>query len=1186
MSDQESTRYDVFISYAHADADTPERKAVVESIKDSIEEALKSVLPQNRGSVFLDSEALKWGDEWSTKIRKCISNCRVFVYLLSPNYLKSDYCQREKLWWARHEIDKGRLGKATCPIYYIQIPNANDDYAKENMLNQMDGEAFFDSLDNVKRDIVEDRIRNVSQGICEQVKNESAAQESYCTVYPKLSKYFVGRVKELADLNELCCDGHTIPVISGYAGIGKTELAVAYAYAYAENFPQGRFMVPMQGVHSWNDAMVKLVEQCRAYSLENKEQLPLPEDWDKLPPDEKRDMVFRILKLRSQNGILLILLDNLEDLNLISDTGLRILTGEAGLSHNLCIIATTRLNEKSPSSLSQREIYDLQPLKEKDAIELFFAMGNNIFPFAKWPFADGKLVLETIPMDKQLAEEDICVIESDYLAVKEITAILDGHAWSLEIVAGFMAENYNHYSFQQELSDLRKSALNNIRGNTHRGGSILQTAETLLSPTITKIFDLDKVLDKLGEKVYGGAIIAAFFPPENIPLYALKQVWIKAFGNELFVYDDGQKKAMTCDFAIEQLKKYRIINGEGSICKMHRLTREVLHKKFPHYSKFCLVKVMQIYWNEFFANYPNMTVLQLQPWIFWGIEWINNLSELQTDEAFLSCLYQIANECHSNNLYINAEQLLLLVLENAQKNNNHSLVVIVKNSLANLYKELNFLDKAENEYNEALVICRQLEKNQPDIYNACMTDILSNLADLHAILNQPNNAEREYAEALNICHHLRNLTKEDQDSYNITIARMLNSIAIFHSEQNQPQKAECEYNEALSIIRHIVENKDNDYTADLASVLTNIARLHHELNYFDKAEKEFTEAISIYRKLAKENPDRYDTSYALAINNLAAFHVTLSRIGEAECEYSEVLSIYNRLAEVNHNRYDSLVADTLYNIASIHDRLKRHNDAECEYTKALSIYRNLAKVNPSHYNPHIATVLNNLGILHVACNRLDLAEKEYIEALSIRRNIALNNPDKFIPDVAQTLYNLALFYEENNNMGKAEEAYIEAQNIYRSLISTKVNKFILGFVKVLNNLALFHANKNLLGDAEQECSEALSLIRSLAIDNFDCYVFDMARTLNNIAFIHAKLNYLDKALCECEEALSIYRRLADNNPERFEINVRETEKAYSILSEIRNNPNKTDMIKNILMIIKGEKTYNNQNGFYEQKLIY
>ena len=101
-------RYDVFLSYAHADAYTEEQKKIVITIKMAIEEALKSVVG-NDSCVFLDSEALKWGDEWGAKIQKCISNARVFVYLLSPNYLKSSYCQREKLWWARHEIRHGRL---------------------------------------------------------------------------------------------------------------------------------------------------------------------------------------------------------------------------------------------------------------------------------------------------------------------------------------------------------------------------------------------------------------------------------------------------------------------------------------------------------------------------------------------------------------------------------------------------------------------------------------------------------------------------------------------------------------------------------------------------------------------------------------------------------------------------------------------------------------------------------------------------------------------------------------------------------------------------------------------------------------------------------------------------------------------------------------------------------------------
>ena len=65
-------KYDVFLSYAHADARTEEQKQIVNGIKSSIEHALKTVSAKGEDAhVFLDSEALEWGDEWSAKICRC-----------------------------------------------------------------------------------------------------------------------------------------------------------------------------------------------------------------------------------------------------------------------------------------------------------------------------------------------------------------------------------------------------------------------------------------------------------------------------------------------------------------------------------------------------------------------------------------------------------------------------------------------------------------------------------------------------------------------------------------------------------------------------------------------------------------------------------------------------------------------------------------------------------------------------------------------------------------------------------------------------------------------------------------------------------------------------------------------------------------------------------------------------------
>ena len=64
MNDEWKKQYDVFISYAHADADGAAGAGMVKQIKEEIEAALRPVSPHP--FAFLDSEALKWAYEMKT----------------------------------------------------------------------------------------------------------------------------------------------------------------------------------------------------------------------------------------------------------------------------------------------------------------------------------------------------------------------------------------------------------------------------------------------------------------------------------------------------------------------------------------------------------------------------------------------------------------------------------------------------------------------------------------------------------------------------------------------------------------------------------------------------------------------------------------------------------------------------------------------------------------------------------------------------------------------------------------------------------------------------------------------------------------------------------------------------------------------------------------------------------------
>ncbi|NUT18779.1 MAG: tetratricopeptide repeat protein [Hamadaea sp.] len=67
---------------------------------------------------------------------------------------------------------------------------------------------------------------------------------------------FVGRARELADLNRLCgVSPATSIVVDGMAGVGKTTLAVHWAHRVADRFPDGQLFVNLCGFHPLGQVM-------------------------------------------------------------------------------------------------------------------------------------------------------------------------------------------------------------------------------------------------------------------------------------------------------------------------------------------------------------------------------------------------------------------------------------------------------------------------------------------------------------------------------------------------------------------------------------------------------------------------------------------------------------------------------------------------------------------------------------------------------------------------------------------------------------------------------------------------------------------------------------------------------------------------------------------------------------------
>ena len=203
-------------------------------------------------------------------------------------------------------------------------------------------------------------------------------------------------------------------------------------------------------------------------------------------------------------------------------------------------------------------------------------------------------------------------------------------------------------------------------------------------------------------------------------------------------------------------------------------------------------------------------------------------------------LSNLANLYRSRGKYSEAESLFqeALTIGRANLSPNHPNLAVYLNSLAVLYYLQGKYSEAEPLYLEALTIDRaSLPPNDPDLATN-----LNNLANLYQSQGKYNEAEPLYQEALTIIR--ASLPPNHPD-----LATHLNNLANLYQLQGKYNEAEPLYQEALAIGRaSLPHNHPN-----LATDLNNLASLYYSQGKNNEAEPLFQEALAICEQSLDSN---------------------------------------------------------------------------------------------------------------------------------------------------------------------------------------------------------------------------------------------------------------------------------------------------------------------------------------------
>ncbi|WP_157221710.1 FxSxx-COOH system tetratricopeptide repeat protein [Microcystis sp. T1-4] len=380
---------------------------------------------------------------------------------------------------------------------------------------------------------------------------------------------------------------------------------------------------------------------------------------------------------------------------------------------------------------------------------------------------------------------------------------------------------------------------------------------------------------------------------------------------------------------------------------------------------------------------------QAEPWCKQCLE-VTRRRLGEEHPSVANSLNNLGDLYRSQGRYEEAEPLYLQTLELLKRllGENHPYVASSLNGLAVLYHLQGRYEEAEPLYLQALELRKQLlGENHPDVATS-----LNNLAGLYKSQGKYEETEPLYLQALELRKRLLGENHTD-------FATSLNNLAELYRSQGRYTEAEPLYLEALDLRKRLL----GDNHPKVAQSLNNLAGLYYSQGKYTEAESLLLEALDLYKRLLGDN----NPYVALSLNNLAGLYKYKGRYTEAEPLYLQALELYKRLLGDNHPS----VASSLNNLGLLYRSQGRYTEAEPLYLQALELYKRLLGDN----HPLVADSLANLAVLYESQGKYEEAEPLHLQALELRKRLLSDNH----PDVAISLNNLASLY---NSQGKYEEA--------------------------------------------------------------------------------------------------------------------------------------------------------------------
>ncbi|QDU11369.1 toll/interleukin-1 receptor domain-containing protein [Gimesia aquarii] len=814
-------KWDFFIAHAGSD------KEIAKQFYDGL---------QNHSQVFLDSKSLILGDDWDIALSKAQKQSLITVVLISSK-TGAAYYQREEIAAAIAYARKNPNGHRIIPIYL-------DDECRES--NEIPyGLRLKHSLIISENCTIQTAIsklievlkflKNVDKKISDQdLSSSSVAKNELLKVFDvpfRENPLFTGRDEELQKLRERLISGKKAALtqaIRGLGGIGKTQLAVKYAYLYQYEY-EHVFWVQLSNKFSKSDEGSIAEETEPKLQIVNSyvelcQKLRVPFD-----DSQPQTAIYAFQQWMEQNPNWLLIFDNADDPKLLKSflppqpQGHIILTSRAHTFDSLGILKPIEV-EKLPL--------------------------NEATDF----------LIERIARELEDSEKDFA---------EQLAKELDGLPLALEQAGAYIHES--SLTFKRYLENYQRSKLDLLAKQKPVLGEYPKSVQTTWSMNFEAIRQQSEATADLLR-------FSAFLAPDAIP-HELIAEGASFLGDSIHKFIRQFEDPMLAVVELLQpLANYSLINlapGEEEF-SIHRLVQEVMKAEVrsENEEQKWIVRVVNamnaIYPHPDFSNWSTCRRFTLQCLVATG--YIEQLKIETEYSGELLCKYgrflcDIGEYLEANSLFLQALEICHSVLEE-----DHPLFGTSLNDLASTYMIQGRFTDAKPLLLQAIKIRRSVFGENHTSYAQSIHD----LAYLYFCQKRCVDAEELYLQAIDI---YRSVLGENHHYF----AASLHNLARVYISQKRYAEAEQFFLQAMEIRRTALGERHPDF----ALSLNDLAVYYKSQGRFSDAEELYLQAKDIYQTvLGITHPH-----FAVTINNLANLFMDQGRYDEAAQNYLQTINI-------------------------------------------------------------------------------------------------------------------------------------------------------------------------------------------------------------------------------------------------------------------------------------------------------